>query len=178
MTPRATGFQISNGLCFSPDSRYCYCADSARHLIYRYEFDAQSGKLGPRQVFARTPGDAFPDGAAIDAEGCMWSAQWGTGQVVRYTPRGELDLMVSLPTRQPSCVAFGGADRDLQFVTSARVGLTPAQLAAEPTAGHLFIFRTTYAGLSESRHRDRASTGSTARMRAATSCGSSIQAAT
>jgi L-arabinonolactonase len=37
---------------------------------------------------------AYPDGAAIDADGCLWSAHWGAGCVVRYTPAGHVDRVL------------------------------------------------------------------------------------
>ncbi len=143
------GMQIANGLCFSPDSRYCYVADSPRRLIYRYRFDPSTGVLGESRVFAETPPDGVPDGATIDTDGCMWSAHWGRGQVVRYTPNGEIDLTIPIPARQPTCCAFGGPDLDLLFVTSAREGLSAGALQREPQAGHVFVFQTGHQGLAE-----------------------------
>jgi sugar lactone lactonase YvrE len=148
------GLGIANGLCFSPDSRFCYLADSARKQIYRYVFDADSGALRDRSLLAESLTGGSPDGAAVDVDGCIWSAQWGTGEVIRYTPEGKLDLRLQVPTRQPSCVAFGGRARDLLFVTSARAGLTATDLAQESSAGHVFVFRTGHTGLVESRYRE------------------------
>lgn len=150
---RFDGLQICNGLCFSPDSRYCYVADSPRRLIFRCIVDPETGQLRERRVFAETPAGGFPDGATVDADGCVWSAQWGSGQVLRYTPTGGLDRTLAVPTQQPSCVAFAGTDLDLLCVTSARDGLSAATLAAEPMAGHVFVFRTGHAGLAEPRYR-------------------------
>lgn len=147
------GIQISNGLCFSPDSRYCYFADTPRRAIFRYDFDADSGRLGARRLFAETPAGSFPDGATVDSDGCMWSAHWGSGRVIRYAPDGRVDQTLTIPVRQPSCVAFGGRNLDLLFVTSARDGLSRAALAEEPQAGDVFVFRTQNTGLVEPRYR-------------------------
>lgn len=154
LSTQLSGIQISNGLCFSPDSRYCYFADSPQRLIFRFDFDADTGHLGARRVFAETPAGGFPDGATVDSDGCVWSAHWGSSQVIRYTPGGRIDRTLAIPTRQPSCVAFGGQKLDLLFVTSARDGLSHAELADEQMAGHVFIFRTPSIGLVEPRYRD------------------------
>ncbi len=119
-------------------------------MIWRHDFDAATGTLGARIVFARTADGASPDGAAVDADGCVWSAQWGASRVVRYAPSGAIDGVLEIPTRQPSCVAFGGPSLDMLFVTSASQGLTEA---SDPDAGHLFVFQTRCAGLPESRYR-------------------------
>lgn len=153
MFRQVDGLGIANGLCFSPDSRFCYLADSARNQIYRYGFDADSGALAEKSLFAESVAGGSPDGAAVDVDGCIWSAQWGTGEVIRYTPSGAVDCRLQTPARQPSCVAFGGRNLDLLFVTSARDGLTAQELAQDSAAGHVFIFRTGHTGLLESRYR-------------------------
>lgn len=150
---RLDGLQISNGLCFSPDGRYCYLADSPRHVIFRYTVDAESGEFHEQTVFAETSTSAFPDGATVDSDGCIWSAQWGSSRVIRYTPTGHVDRIIPVPTQQPSCVAFGGSKLDLLLVTSARKGLSSEALADDSMAGHVFIFRTGHTGIVESRYR-------------------------
>jgi len=131
---------ISNGLCWSPDSRAMYFADSPRQTIYRYDFEGDSGIMSNRRVFAKTPDGAYPDGANVDAQGRLWSAHWGASQVVCYDLEGRPIAHVNTPASQPSCIAFGGEDLDLLFVTSARQDLSEEQLQSEPSAGNLFVF--------------------------------------
>jgi sugar lactone lactonase YvrE len=45
---------------------------------------------------------------------------------------------VHLPVSQVTSCTFGGERLDRMFVTSARIGLSAAQLAKEPLAGGLF----------------------------------------
>jgi L-arabinonolactonase len=148
------GLRITNGLCTSPDGRRLYLADSPRSVIYRYALDPDTGTLSDRQVFARTSSGAYPDGANVDADGCMWSAQWGGSRVVRYTPDGRIDRTLEVPVSQPTCIAFGGPDRDLLFVSTARDGLSAQVLAAEPHAGDVLVYRVPgVRGLPEPRFR-------------------------
>jgi sugar lactone lactonase YvrE len=147
------GLQITNGICTSPDGGTFYLADSPRAVIYRYDLDTASGTLHDRRVFARTTGGAFPDGANVDEDGCMWSAQWGGCRIVRYTPEGKIDQELHVPVSQPTCVAFGGPKRDLLFVSSAREGLDPAELAQQPHAGDVLVYRVGARGLPEPRFR-------------------------
>ncbi|WP_049632331.1 SMP-30/gluconolactonase/LRE family protein [Cellvibrio sp. pealriver] len=146
-----TGLHISNALCWSPDSRQMYHADSPSHTINVYDFDAVSGKLSNKHVFAQTDAGIEPDGACVDAQGFVWNAQWGGSRVVRYSPVGEIDFILPMPVTQPTCVAFGGAQLNLLAVTSACVGLSDAALQQQPQAGHLFIFQTDITGLLEER---------------------------
>ena len=144
---RISGISISNGLCWSPDGTFMYHADSPEHRIDAYRFDPVSGRVSGRRTFARTSDNVHPDGATVDRNGGVWNAQWGGASVVRYREDGEVDRTVELPVSQPTCVAFGGENLDLMFVTSARVGLSDETLANETAAGHLFVYQTEFEGL-------------------------------
>lgn len=145
-----SGLMISNALCWSPDSRKLYHADSPTHSIRVYDFDAETGELSNPEIFAHTSLDVEPDGACVDAEGYVWNAQWGGSQVVRYATDGSKNLVLDLPVTQPTCVAFGGPELNLLAVTSARFGLKEGELENQPQAGSLFIFATPFTGLTES----------------------------
>lgn len=143
--------RIANALCWSPDSRKLYHADSPSHSIRVYDFDAATGTLANGRLFAQTELGIEPDGACVDAEGYVWNAQWGAARVRRYTSAGAVALDLALPVSQPTCVAFGGDSLSLLAITSARAGLSDAQLAQQPEAGSLFIYATPYLGLAEPR---------------------------
>jgi len=149
---RESGIIISNGLCWSPDSRHMYFSDSPLRTIYVYDFDARDGSIANRRVFAHTPEGAHPDGATVDAEGYLWSAHWGAGQIVRYRPDGSVDRSLPVPASQPTCVAFGGTDLDLLFVTSARENLSEQALTDQPDAGNVFIYKMDVKGLPDRRY--------------------------
>jgi sugar lactone lactonase YvrE len=142
---------ISNGIGWSPDSRYFYFADSPLRTIYVYDFDSATGDIANRRVFAQTPEGAHPDGAAVDSQGFLWSAHWGAGRIVRYAPDGTVDRSFDVPVSQPTCVTFGGPDLDLLFVTSACDGLTGEALAGQPDAGNILVYKVGLAGLAERR---------------------------
>jgi len=142
-----SGVSISNSLCWSPDGATMYFADSPKRKIWAFEYDMKNGVAGAKRIFAETPEGVYPDGAVVDAEGCLWSAQWGGARVARYSPDGDLLVTVDVPISQPSCVAFGGDNLDLLFVTSAREGLSVERLDSEPFAGDVFVYKTESTGL-------------------------------
>ncbi|MNT81190.1 L-arabinolactonase [compost metagenome] len=83
-----------------------------------------------------------------DAQGRLWIAHWGGWCVTCHDPVTAAELgRVRLPVSQVTTCAFGGADLRTLFISSARVGLTPEQLAAEPLAGALFAVDTDSLGL-------------------------------
>lgn len=119
------GVRISNTLCWSPDERTLYFADSAEQTIYAHAFSPDDGEVGERRVFARTKGEGCgPDGSALDVEGYLWNCQWDGSRIVRYAPDGSIDRVLALPARRPTCCCFGGPDLDVLYITTARVGLT------------------------------------------------------
>ena len=139
------GIAIANSICFSGDGSAMYFCDSAQRIIYRWDGYAR-GDAAQISVFADIgadagAGSAAPDGATIDADGFLWSAQWGGARIVRYALDGSVERTLSLPVSQPSCVCLGGALLDELFVTTARESLPPAMLASEPLAGGLFHAR-------------------------------------
>ena len=144
---------IPNSLCWNRAGTRMYFADSPRGNIVAHDFDAASGAVGEGRVFASAPKGCAPDGSIVDAEDCLWNAQWGGGKVLRYAPDGKLLTTLELPVSQPTCQCFGGPGLDLLIVSSARENLDAAQLRAQPEAGNVFIYRTPYVGLPESRYR-------------------------
>jgi sugar lactone lactonase YvrE len=128
-----SGLTVPNGLGWSPDGRTFYLADSGRKVILSAPFEAETGRLGdPAALAAFT--DGMPDGLCVAADGSLWIALWGAGEVLRLTPEGQVIQTVPLPVSQPSSCALG-PDGTL-YVTSARWGLT----APEPLAGSVFAF--------------------------------------
>ena len=143
---------IANSICFSPDGRRMYFADSAQKAILYADYNPCSAEVG--QVHTFVAADAVkgePDGATIDADGYLWSVRWGAGIVARFAPDGRLDCTVPLAAPQPSCPAFGGPDLATLFVTSAHVGMTDSERAAAPSSGAVFAQALDVRGLPEAR---------------------------
>ena len=118
------GLITSNGLAFSPDGRTLYHSDTPRFTVYRYDYDASSGTAENRRVFVELKPTASdrgrPDGAAVDAQGCYWTALYEGGRVQRYDPEGRLMSEHTVPVRNPTMPAFGGLGLKTLFVTTAR----------------------------------------------------------
>ena len=90
-----------------------------------------------------------PDGSAIDADGCLWNAEYGGSRVVRYTPQGKIDRTIEFPVTQPTSCCFGGPNLDTLYVTSATQRIEPELLAKQPLAGGLFAVHAGVKGLPE-----------------------------
>jgi sugar lactone lactonase YvrE len=133
-------FVTPNGMTWSLDGRTMYLADTRRGFIYAFEFDPVEGKLGSRRVFADLSALAGgPDGATLDAEGYLWSAQIDGKCLIRYAPDGKVDRVVRVPVTRPTSCAFGGPGYRTLFVTSATRGMSADEMRAEPDAGRVLM---------------------------------------
>ncbi len=141
---------ISNGLAWSPDGRTMYHADTPTRTIHAYAFDAASGgPSAPRVVKRFEAADDRPDGAAVDREGCYWTALYRGGRVVRISPAGAVLAEIALPALCPTMCAFGGPDLQTLYVTSARQERGADELARLPLSGGIFALRAPVPGLPE-----------------------------
>lgn len=137
---------ISNAICFAPDGGHAYFCDTDEGVIRRIRLDAQGWPMGASEVFIDLrPEGLNPDGAVIDAEGALWSAQWGAGRVARYDAAGRFTGAVTFAASQITCPAFGGADLTTLYATSAHVDLT----ATTPADGATFYVPDVGKGVEE-----------------------------
>jgi sugar lactone lactonase YvrE len=120
VTQLEAGIVVSNGPCWSLDGETFYFADTWARRIWAYGYDTATGDLLSRRVFADFEGHlrGYPDGATVDAEGCVWSAEVYGGRLVRFAPDGTIDRLVGMPVDSVTSVMFGGADLDVLYVTS------------------------------------------------------------
>jgi sugar lactone lactonase YvrE len=143
-TVARTGITLSNGMDWSPDGRTFYYIDSQVGAVDAFAFDLASGELGPSRRVVEIDVDpelGFADGMCVDADGGLWTAVWGTGEVRRYTPHGALDRTIQLPVTQPTSCIFAGDALDVLVITTAWHRLSPGDLGRQPHAGSLFCCR-------------------------------------
>lgn len=138
----ANGIRISNSICFSPDGEVLYFADSLDRKIRAYDYDAGPAPLSAPRIHVDTQQfSSAPDGATVDSEGCIWVALVQAGKIARFTPDGALDRVIDAPSDIPTCVAFGGADLDILFVTTIKDSQSGRSVSRHPLAGHLFAIQ-------------------------------------
>lgn len=151
LTTVLTGITISNGLAFSADGLTMYHADTPTRIVHAYDFDPATGMSSNRRVFAQWDGETErPDGGAVDAEGCYWTALFRAGRVLRIAPTGEILLDIPVPALCPTMCAFGGTDLRTLYVTSARAGRDAGELGRYPHSGGIFALRVDVPGLPSS----------------------------
>ncbi|WP_363263358.1 SMP-30/gluconolactonase/LRE family protein [Pseudomonas sp.] len=142
------GLTLPNGLAWSADGQTLFIVDSAECKIYRAEYLAQ-GRLEQVSLFAETPAElGRPDGIALDREGGLWVCQFNGSCLLHYDRHGHLTDQVVMPVPRPTSCCFGGEDLDTLYITTARVGMAPAQLRHYPDAGDLYAIRPEVGGIA------------------------------
>lgn len=142
---------IPNSICFSPDGRIAYFADTGRNIVFRVDCDPATGlPSGEPHVFLDHRGKpGGVDGSVTDAEGVVWNARWGSGRVDAYAPDGMPIRSIPMPATQVSCPAFVGERLDRLCVTSAWQGMDDQARAADPNAGRTFLVEASFRGRSD-----------------------------
>jgi sugar lactone lactonase YvrE len=115
-------FRVSNCICFPADGETIFFCDTPTRKVYAFDYPREKGgMLTNRRLIWTMPShlNGGPDGAQVDADGCIWIAVSGAGRVVRVNPStGMVDFVVHLPVKSPTSCTFGGPDLDDLFITT------------------------------------------------------------
>ena len=147
MSVVADSFEKPNGLAFSPDESVLYVGDSGAnqergsfypklpHHIVAFDVAAGRRLINSRLFAVNAPG--FPDGIKVDREGRVYASSFAGVQV--FSPHGDLIGEIDLPGAVN--FAFGGADRNVLFITAddaiwaAVLNATGLELPTPPAQG-------------------------------------------
>jgi gluconolactonase len=110
-----------NGLCFSPDYRRLYIADTgASREIKVFDIEGKTLRNGRRFVQLQVPGTGAitsADGIRCDTDGNIWAGARPGVQV--FAPDGASIGMIRLPETCAN-VCFGGEKRNRLFMTASQ----------------------------------------------------------
>lgn len=142
--------KISNGLAWSLDNKTMYYIDSPTKEVLAFDYDLETAEItNKRVIISFAEAEGVPDGMTIDAEGKLWIAHFGGGQVSRWNPNsGEKIDSVQLPVSNVTSCAFGGKNLDELYITTASVGLSEEEKEAQPLAGGIFRYQAGVKGLA------------------------------
>ena len=108
------GFDCFNGPCFSGGGEYLYVTGRSDGLIEVFDYGQKQRPRNARPLIE----NCNPDGATVDAEGYIWSAQWDDECLLRLAPDGTVDCRLQIPGQIVSSLMFGGPDLEHIFVTT------------------------------------------------------------
>lgn len=125
-----------NGICFSPDYKKVYIADTGAPRETRvYDLDGKTLRNGKRFVQLDIPGEGGPsaaDGIRCDVDGNIWAGARPGVQVI--APNGDRIGMIRMPETCAN-ISFGGTKRNRLFMAGSQslysvyVGATGAHIA-------------------------------------------------
>jgi sugar lactone lactonase YvrE len=145
---------ISNGLGWSPDGGTMYLVDSGPRTVYAFAFDGDRGTISNGRVLVTVAEElGAPDGMTVDADGDLWVAIYGAGQVHRYSFNGELRQVVAVPADQTTCCGFAGPGMNRLYVTTATENWSDDQRRGDPAAGLVYWSETDTSGVPAAAFR-------------------------
>jgi sugar lactone lactonase YvrE len=155
VTPVVHGLTISNGPALDEPQGRLYLADTALCVLDVFDLDPDTGTLsGRRRLLDFSDLQVWPDGMTVDDDGMLWVALGREGEVHRYRPDGALDGFVTVPTSNPTSVAFGGDDGGDLYITTSWVDCDEHSRATQPLAGAIFRCRPGVTGRPSPRLAD------------------------
>jgi gluconolactonase len=114
ITLAAKEFAMPNGLCFSPDEKKLYVADSGQPRLIRVFGVELDGTLTGGAGFCQID-QGVPDGIRCDTQGRIFSSA-GDGIHI-FSPDGKLIGKILVP-ETPANLCFGGQDGRTLFITA------------------------------------------------------------
>lgn len=145
------GLTLPNGLDWAEGGARMYFTDSFSERVWLFEVDKDGTLNGRRDVAviandsSSAHGMTLPDGLCSDADGNVWVAVYGAGEVRCVSPAGRLLDVVSVPVLATTSCTFGGDDLHTLYITTGPAA--PGAEASEPHAGGIFACRPGVAGL-------------------------------
>ena len=120
------GIRFTNGLAFGPDGNF-YFAETLTGTIYRYAW--RNGRIsGAREVFGNVWDPDVeaeirgPDGMKFAANGQLFVAVFGQGDVTVLNPDGSVDRRIKTDGIYPTNLVFGKDGEQSIYVTEAETG--------------------------------------------------------
>lgn len=140
-----TGVTVSNGMGFSPDGGTLYHVETRPGTIRAFDYNVDTGTASHgRDVLAC---GGTPDGLAVDVDGNLWVAFFGEGRVRCISAMGQVLAVIEVDAPNVTCPEFVGAGLDRLVITTARFRMMPADLAARPHAGAVFVLDMPVSGV-------------------------------
>jgi gluconolactonase len=104
----------ANGVEVSPDEKTLYV--NASRSIYAYDL-SKKGTISNKRLIIEFP-SAVMDGMRCDVDGNIYATRGGAGMVVKVSPEGKILKEITLLSKRPTNVAFGGPDGKTVYVTN------------------------------------------------------------
>ncbi|MGI9556800.1 MAG: SMP-30/gluconolactonase/LRE family protein [Solirubrobacterales bacterium] len=106
-----------NGLVIEPGGGRLIVAETFAARVSAFAIQ-DDGRLGARTRWAQLDEETTPDGICLDAQGAVWVASFGTGEVLRLAEGGER-LETIRPHGTPYACMLGGEARNTLYIATS-----------------------------------------------------------
>lgn len=128
---------IPNAIVPFPDATGLWFSDSSTGAIEALTLSRDGTRIEDSRTVHRVPEGTHPDGACMDADGNLWIALIGSGEVLHLSPGGDELARYPSPVTRATMPMLGGPDGRTLFLTCQRRFLSPEELSKQPGAGGL-----------------------------------------
>ncbi|TSD63841.1 SMP-30/gluconolactonase/LRE family protein [Inquilinus sp. KBS0705] len=136
------GYVVANGPAISPDNKILYTVETSgntmiRKGVYRSVLD-EGGNVSDTRLLIDWAGlNSSPDGLITDKIGNLWVGEFGGNRLRCFNDDGLIIREIPLPAWNVTKCAFEGANENILFVTSARIGVDGNLMKRFPFTGGL-----------------------------------------
>lgn len=127
---------IPNAIAPFADGSALWFTDTPTGVLEQLSIDGDEVKA---TNVMRFPDDMHPDGACVAADGTLFVAIIGPGEVWQIDESGAVIATLKLPVSRPTMPMLGGPDGSHLFVTNQRRFLTPDELNTQTGAGGIYV---------------------------------------
>ena len=140
-------YMITNGPAFINEKNF-YHTDTKKRIIYKIKIDKNLNIL-EKKIFKKFLGvEGFPDGMTTDRFKNLWVCHFGGSSISVFNQKGKKIYKIKLPAKNVTNCAFGGADNNDLYITTALKGLKEIDKKKYNLSGSLFKVRTNSKGMT------------------------------
>ncbi|MGX5689477.1 SMP-30/gluconolactonase/LRE family protein [Arcticibacter tournemirensis] len=117
------GLYYPNGLAFNIEHSRLYIAETGTQKIWQFDWNAGERKLSKQSLFAETGGPVGPDGIAIDEDGYLYAAIYGSGKIKIWNRSGTRQKSIDTIGKNPTNCAIDPSGKKGIIITEAEKGI-------------------------------------------------------
>ena len=140
-------YMITNGPAFINEKNF-YHTDTKKRIIYKIKIDKNLNIL-EKKIFKKFLGvEGFPDGMTTDRFKNLWVCHFGGSSISVFNQKGKKIYKITLPAKNVTNCAFGGANNNDLYITTALKGLKEIDKKKYNLSGSLFKVKTNSKGMN------------------------------
>ena len=140
-------YMITNGPAFINEKNF-YHTDTKKRIIFKIKIDKNLNIL-EKKIFKKFVGvEGLPDGMTTDHFKNLWVCHFGGSSISVFNQKGKKIYKIKLPAKNVTNCAFGGANNNDLYITTALKGLKEIDKKKYNLSGSLFKVRTNSKGMT------------------------------